>query len=191
VFILIKSIRSKETNFTNPDFIHTQERDLYRIQSLLVLSILLLVSGVLTLILHLKFFVQLHYLLKIPVYAVLGVSVNFALTVSALDIINMAFLLVQKPDSKPPINSGAQIISIVIICCIMGLLFGLIFGIMDIEDVSNRFIRQELLKEENYCLPIGLILGAIAGILTAATDKVNNIHYARNRSIHRIPVSGL
>jgi hypothetical protein len=58
----------------------------------------------------------------------------------------------------------------------MGLLFGLIFGIMDIEDVSNRFIKKQLLREENYCLPIGLLLGAIAGILTIMTENVKLVN---------------
>ena len=44
----------------------------------------------------------------------------------------------------------------------MGMLFGLIFGIMDLEDVAARQIKQYLMKEENYCIPIGLILSAIA-----------------------------
>ncbi len=91
----------------------------------------------------------------------------------------MMFHLVQKEDAKPVINTGTQviynsqkIISIVIISCIMGLLFGLIFGIMDIEDVSVYHIKQELLKEENYCIPIGLLLGAIAGFIGLVTENV-------------------
>ena len=54
----------------------------------------------------------------------------------------------------------------------MGLLFGLIFGLLDVEDASIFNIRKELFKEENYCIPIGLILGAIAGFITGVTDKV-------------------
>lgn len=56
----------------------------------------------------------------------------------------------------------------------MGLLFGLIFGLLDVEDASIYHIKQALLKEENYCLPIGIVLGAIAGFLSAASDKVKS-----------------
>jgi hypothetical protein len=59
----------------------------------------------------------------------------------------------------------------------MGLLFGLIFGIMDIEDASVYHIKQELLKEENYCIPIGLLLGAIAGFIGLVTENVYYNHY--------------
>lgn len=54
----------------------------------------------------------------------------------------------------------------------MGLLFGLIFGLMDVEDANKFFIKQALLKEENYCLPIGLLLGAIAGFVTSISEQV-------------------
>ena len=55
----------------------------------------------------------------------------------------------------------------------MGLLFGMIFGIMDMEDVSGRFLKEYLIKEENYCIPIGVVLGAIGGLFVSATD--NNV----------------
>ena len=46
----------------------------------------------------------------------------------------------------------------------MGLAFGTIFGIMDMEEVQMRFIKQMLVKEENYCIPIGIICGSLSGI---------------------------
>ena len=42
-------------------------------------------------------------------------------------------------------------------------LFGFIFGAMDIEDEIQYQVRLALLKEERTCLPIGAILGAVAG----------------------------
>ena len=114
--ILSRSLRAKETNYTNPDFIHVQERDQYRVQALLILSILLLISGLITLFLNTSSFIHLHYLIKVPIYAILGkvtlhlgVAVTFALTISALDLINMVFHLVQKEDAKPVINTGTQV----------------------------------------------------------------------------------
>jgi len=53
----------------------------------------------------------------------------------------------------------------------MGLLFGLVFGIMDMEDVSARLIKDYLVKEENYCIPIGVVLGAIGGLFVSSTDN--------------------
>ena len=41
--------------------------------------------------------------------------------------------------------------------------FGLIFGLMDVEDEHFYHLRLALMKEEHYCYPIGLIFGAVAG----------------------------
>jgi hypothetical protein len=59
----------------------------------------------------------------------------------------------------------------IIISCIMGMLFGMIFGIMDIEDISIRKIKEYLMKEENYCIPIGIILGGLSGLFVSITDR--------------------
>ena len=53
----------------------------------------------------------------------------------------------------------------------MGMLFGAIFGIMDMEDVSNRHIKEYLMREENYCIPIGVVFGAISGLIVSAGDN--------------------
>lgn len=57
----------------------------------------------------------------------------------------------------------------------MGLFFGTVFGLMDMEDVSLRYLKDMLMKEENYCLPIGIICGGISGLITTLVDNnVNN-----------------
>ncbi len=53
----------------------------------------------------------------------------------------------------------------------MGMAFGMVFGIMDMEDVSAKMIKDFLIKEENYCIPIGVILGAIGGLFVSATEN--------------------
>lgn len=53
----------------------------------------------------------------------------------------------------------------------MGMLFGAIFGIMDMEDVSNRHLKEYLMREENYCIPIGVVFGAISGLIVSAGDN--------------------
>lgn len=53
----------------------------------------------------------------------------------------------------------------------MGMAFGMVFGIMDMEDVSAKMIKEYLIKEENYCIPIGVVLGAIGGLFVSSTDN--------------------
>lgn len=43
--------------------------------------------------------------------------------------------------------------------CLMGLSFGLVFGLMDVEDAKMSHIRIELMREESICYPIGAIIG--------------------------------
>lgn len=46
----------------------------------------------------------------------------------------------------------------------MGFLYGLIFGILDIEDATKYKLAMLALKQESYSYPIGLILGMLSGI---------------------------
>lgn len=52
---------------------------------------------------------------------------------------------------------------IIILSGIMGVMFGSIFGIMDLEDLSLSYVKAQLIREENFCVPIGVIFGAICG----------------------------
>ena len=55
----------------------------------------------------------------------------------------------------------------------MGVLFGLVFGMMDMEDVVLTYFRNRFIKEEYYCLPIGIVCGAIIGLVVIIID--NNV----------------
>jgi hypothetical protein len=55
----------------------------------------------------------------------------------------------------------------------MGLVFGTIFGMMDLEEAPLRFIKSLLIKEENYSLPIGLICGGLAGLSVTIIDSTD------------------
>jgi hypothetical protein len=55
----------------------------------------------------------------------------------------------------------------------MGLSFGFIFGIIDMEEVSLKYIKEMLLKDQKYCVPIGIICGGLAGLSASVID--NNV----------------
>ncbi len=46
---------------------------------------------------------------------------------------------------------------------VMGFVFGLIFGVMDVEDKQGWRLRDALINEEHYCLPVGIVVGGMAG----------------------------
>ncbi len=41
--------------------------------------------------------------------------------------------------------------------------YGVIFGWMDVEDSKAYRLEVALLKEESYCWPLGMVLGALGG----------------------------
>ena len=47
----------------------------------------------------------------------------------------------------------------------MGLLYGFIFGWMDIEDADQYTLELKLMKDENYCMHIGIFLGGLGGFI--------------------------
>lgn len=47
---------------------------------------------------------------------------------------------------------------------IMGAIFGLIFGLLDMEDAGDK-LGKKLWLEEEICFPVAFLLGASAGVL--------------------------
>lgn len=158
------------STYQNPDFIQLHKKDQARFPYLIFLGMILIVSALLSMILHVQIFMSAHYILKIPVFAVLGISVTFALGVSMIDLINFIQGICTK-DSYTAINSSKQIIPIIFFSCLMGCLFGVVFGIMDVEDTTLAFLRNALKNEVHYCAPIGVILGGLTGYYVAMSDN--------------------
>jgi hypothetical protein len=46
-----------------------------------------------------------------------------------------------------------------------GASFGLIFGMLDVEDFVGVNLRDALVSEERKCIPVGIALGAAAALL--------------------------
>jgi hypothetical protein len=109
------------------------------------------VSGLLCFLLEEDWFIHMSPTYKIPVYSILGVSVCFALLFSLIDVINYCTTLCWPPETtRPLVNTEAQIYLVVATAVSMGLSFGFIFGLFDVEDEKLSNIRMALLREERY-----------------------------------------
>lgn len=139
------------------------EDELRRKKQLTFFASLILVSGFLCFLLEKNWFVGLSWTTKVPLYTILGVSVAFALVFSVVDLVNYVMGFLRASVARPVVESSLQVYLIMTIALIMGATFGFIFGVMDIEDEIQYQVRLALLKEERTCLPIGAVLGAIAG----------------------------
>ena len=136
-----------------------------RKQLLLSFASMVIVSGLLCFAVE-KNVMGLSAAARVPIFTVLGVSVCFALTFSFIDLFNWAVGQCQASGSAPLVETPQQVYLLLAVSVIMGAVFGLIFGLMDVEDAGpGRSMKLALLKEESYCYPIGLVLGAGAALL--------------------------
>jgi hypothetical protein len=57
---------------------------------------------------------------------------------------------------------------------VMGFSFGLIFGLLDVEDEQLASLRVALLREQSICYPIGAALGGLAAMANQYLRDQNN-----------------
>jgi hypothetical protein len=139
------------------------EDEQQRKKQLTFFAALICFSGFLCFILEKNWFVGLSPSMKVPLYTILGISVAFALVFSVVDLVNYLMGFLRASVARPIVESPHQVYLIMTIAMAMGATFGFIFGVMDVEDEIQYQVRLALLKEERTCLPIGALLGAIAG----------------------------
>merc|ERR1711953_518032 len=101
--------------------------------------------------------------LKVPLYTTLGLAVAFALTFSIVDVLNYVLGFCQSTIAKPIGESSQQVYLVLVVSLAMGVVFGFTFGLLDVEDEQVYHIRVALMREEHYCLPMGVALGAASG----------------------------
>ena len=154
---------SNASNDADQALLLMPEDERKRKKQLTFFASLILVSGFLCFILEKNWFVGLSWIAKIPLYTVLGISVTFALVFSVVDLINYLMGFLRASAARPVVESSHQVYFIMTVALVMGAVFGFIFGAMDIEDEIQYQVRLALLKEERTCLPIGALLGAVAG----------------------------
>eukprot|EP00929_Paragymnodinium_shiwhaense_P031650 TRINITY_DN17686_c0_g1_i2.p1 TRINITY_DN17686_c0_g1~~TRINITY_DN17686_c0_g1_i2.p1 ORF type:complete len:233 (-),score=44.14 TRINITY_DN17686_c0_g1_i2:225-923(-) len=128
-------------------------------------ALLIIASGIICFTLEQKWYHGMSAITKVPLYIILGTSVAFALTFSVVDLVNYILGFLQVAVAKPFVESPSQVYMVLITALIMGGIFGLIFGVMDVEDEVSYQIRLALLREERYCYPVGAILGGVVGFM--------------------------
>merc|ERR1719203_794614 len=101
--------------------------------------------------------------MKVPLYMTLGLAVAFALTFSIVDVLNYLLGFFQNSVAKPIVESSQQVYLVLVVSLAMGVVFGFTFGMLDVEDEQVYHIRVALMREEHYCYPMGIALGAASG----------------------------
>lgn len=99
---------------------------------------------------------------KVPLYMILGAAITFALTFTIVDVINAIIGCCQASIAKSVVENTQQVHLVLLVSTSMGVLFGFTFGFLDVEDSAD--VRKALMQEEHYCYPMGIVLGAFAGL---------------------------
>jgi len=129
-------------------------------------SLMVMFSGLLCFMLEKEWFLKMSPRLKVPLYSMLGVSISFALLFSLIDLINYCSgMCCQGPNSKPLVETEKQVYLVVAAAVLMGFLFGLVFGLLDIEDSVTANLKLALLRDERICYPIGAVIGGTASAI--------------------------
>ena len=137
---------------------------------LLAFSALVTTSGILCFLLERDWSHGLSRRAKVPLYALLGVSLSFSTHFTALDLLaRMRESLGWNSMHGGPVNAMVrtqwQARLLALVAVVTGCLYGLVFGIMDVEDAhKGRELRVALQRETRVCYPIGAVAGALAAI---------------------------
>jgi len=124
-------------------------------------SFMVLFSGIICFFLEANWFIGMRAGWKVPLYSILGVSLCFALLFSIIDLINYCStgLCDCCHMTKALVETETQVYLVVGTAMVMGFVFGLVFGLLDVEDEKLSNLKVALLREESICYPIGALLG--------------------------------
>ena len=138
---------------------------------LLFFAAILAVSGALCFVLERDWSHGLSRWTKVPLYGQLGVSVSFSVHFSALDLIGRLHeVLFDSSAARAIIRTPWQAKLLAVTASFTGLMYGLIFGVMGVEDVHGPALCAAFHRESRVCMPAGAAAGALAATAAQLLD---------------------
>ncbi|GIX65755.1 uncharacterized protein BcabD6B2_51900 [Babesia caballi] len=126
-------------------------------------GLMILASGFMCFFLRQSWFARFPLIVKLFVYTLLGLSISFALTFTIVDLVNYFMSMFETSIARPLVESKPQVLVILCVACVMGGVFGFVFGLIRVEDEAEYHVKLALMKEESYTWPVGAILGSAVG----------------------------
>lgn len=145
---------------TSPDQTFMKEEKTY---FFLGAAVVVISSGLLCLFLDESWTRSFSSFLKVPIYIVVAQSLTYIVTFGFIDFLNFIISNFQSSNSLNLVESHDQIIALMVSCFASGLFYGLIFGLMDIEDDRYWKMKKDFFCEERLCVPIGILGGFASG----------------------------
>ena len=136
-------------------------------------SVLTTLSGLVAFLLERDWSLGLSSHAKTPLYGMIGVSLAFSINFSALELLSKAHALVfvgGRGVGVGAVRNEWQVRLVAASSVLSGLLFGLTFGVMDLEDElvrSHLHFRVALERESRVCYPLGACAGESGSLLPA------------------------
>jgi len=150
------------SNPTNPDQTFMGEEKSY---FFMIAATAVLVAGFLCLFLDRNWTSTFPSLFKIPIYALVAQSLTYMITFGIVDFVNLILSCFQNKNALNIVETKDQIITLLLCCFSAGMFYGLIFGLMDLEDDNYSSIKNDFFYETRLCVPIGMLSGFVAGFL--------------------------
>ncbi|KAL4475454.1 hypothetical protein ABPG72_022089 [Tetrahymena utriculariae] len=132
---------------------------------LFIFSCMVIVSGTFCFFLEDNWFIKLPPLEKGPIYTIISMSLNFCVIFSIVDLMNFFMGFCQKSHQKTMVETPKQIAVTLFLSVVMGLFYGIIFSIFDLEDQRGAKLDSQLIQDEYYCIPIASTLGFVGGFM--------------------------
>ncbi len=130
----------------------------------LAFSAMMILSGVLCFALEKDWFVGTNYKWKVTYYAMLGMSVAFIVIFIIADFLNYCSLVCMTVFARPLIECPRQIYVLTMASVLMGAMYGLLFGMLDVSEANIYRLALVQLSGKAHRFQIGMALGAVAGI---------------------------
>ena len=114
-----------------------------------------------------------------------GIAIPFIIMISFIitDIINFIILNFTANTLKPIIESNYQFIALTMMSVFMGIVYGLVFGVVDCDTISLYKQLLQLMMDDSYPYTIGFILGMLEGFINEVIkDNKGYLHVKGNRS---------
>ncbi|GAB5353825.1 hypothetical protein AAMO2058_000067200 [Amorphochlora amoebiformis] len=140
-------------------------------------SSLVMLAGLLCFALESNWVINMSASAKVPLYSILGIAVTFALLFSIIDLVNFCHGSCISTPGRALVETETQVLLIVATATLMGFLFGLVFGLMDVEDKQFGELREALTHEQRLCYPIGIIVSAAAAAANQYLREKNSQEY--------------
>ena len=137
-----------------------------------------LLSGLFCIILDKELFSKIDDDYKIPLYGMIGASLAFMIFYTIVDMIEVTMEFWDfdickkaKADHVPLVVSNLQHYFLLLATLCMGILFGVMFGAVDIESmyrIKIYMLEAAFMVELLVFAPLGLLFGAITGCIFIA-----------------------